>query len=114
MKKGTGVEAHFMQSQDAQNDAELLKASSAAQQMINKAIKNFIAMCGRNAAKADKRWNKEPKAERTWPKFEVFWKTEMGLQAEVQTLRKTVATLQCKSANQSRHKRLALQSVQLQ
>ena len=64
-----------MQSQDAQVNATLLKDPHTAQKMTNKAIKNFINVCGCDAKKAEKRWNEEAKADGTWAKFKTFWKS---------------------------------------
>ena len=69
------VEVYFMQLQEARADAALLDEPYTETQLINKALGEFERHLGKDAYKAEKRWNE--KTDKTWSKFKSFWKDEL-------------------------------------
>ena len=69
------VEQYFMKIQDAKANAALLGQPFTEQQTMNRALKQFEAYLGKDAYKAEKRWNAH--AGNTWIEFKTFWKDEI-------------------------------------
>ena len=71
------VEVYFMKLQEARANAELLHQPFTEQQTMNKALAQFEQYLGKDAFKAEKRWNDKPTDEHNWPAFKAFWKEEI-------------------------------------
>ena len=69
------VEAYFMRLQEARTQAELLGQPFTTEQTMNKAMGQFEKFLGKDAYKAEKRWNE--KTVQTWGTFKEFWKDEL-------------------------------------
>jgi hypothetical protein len=73
----TTVEAYFMRLQDARLNADLLGQPFTEQQTMNKALSQFEKLLGKDAYKAEKKWNEKEPIDRTWTQFKIFWKKEI-------------------------------------
>ena len=70
------VEKYFMRIQEARANAALLGQPYTEQQTMNKALKQFESYLGKDAYKAEKRWNAHTGGN-TWAEFKTFWKDEI-------------------------------------
>jgi len=72
------VETYFMKLQEACEDAELLGQPYTEQQRMNKALEQFQIQYGKDASKAEDKWEDKPDAERSWTNFKVYWKDALN------------------------------------
>ena len=68
----TGIETYFMNLEEAADDAKSLGREYTDQQKIDKALGNFERVHGKDANKAEDRW--EESKDHSWTAFMVHWK----------------------------------------
>ena len=125
------VENYFMTLQEARERAALLEQPFTDKQTMNKATTKFIKAHGRDAERAERRWDKKAASDRTWTSFKRFWKEEIHswtlstgsrgneeskvdtLATEVMTMRDTVSALQAENQAYQREN-LSLRSQQIE
>jgi len=76
--KSQTIEQYFDMLQVARDDAKLLGQPYSLEQVINKAIKQFITRFGKDAVKAEHKWDRlDEKEKDTWARFKKYWKDEI-------------------------------------
>ena len=89
------VEDYFMKLQECKDNAQLLKRPYTDQQVMDKALEQFEEQYGRDASKAEKRWNRDyPGATGTWTEFKRFWKEEIHAWSNMPTSRKNALQME--------------------
>lgn len=71
------IETYFMHLEEACSDADALGRSFTEQQKIDKALSNFEGHFGKDADKAEDKWDAKTKEKKTWSAFKTHWKTEL-------------------------------------
>ena len=74
------VENYFLQLQECQDDSRLLRRPFTDEQVMDKAMEQFVARYGNDARKAETRWNRaidKGTYKEEWKDFKQFWKEEI-------------------------------------
>ena len=71
------VEGYFLRLQEAQGQAKMLGVEYSAKQIMNKALKQFETHYGKEAYKAEKKWNERTEDKQSWTHFKLYWKEEI-------------------------------------
>ena len=71
------VETYFMKLQEARTNSALLGQPYTEMIVMNKALKQFDKHYGKDAYKAEKKWNERTDKEKSWLAFKEYWKGEI-------------------------------------